>query len=51
MVRRGNVYVVRGPLSGPEVTEDVTYGRHSDMVIFGDWDGRGGQTLGVVRSR
>ncbi|MDY5143974.1 N-acetylmuramoyl-L-alanine amidase [Actinotignum timonense] len=51
VVRRGNVYVVRGPLSGPEVTEDVTYGRHSDMVIFGDWDGRGGQTLGVVRSR
>lgn len=51
VVRRGNVYVVRGPLSGPEVVEDVTYGRHSDMVIFGDWDGQGGQTLGVVRSR
>lgn len=48
-VRRGNVFHLRNALSGGAADVSFTYGRASDEVLVGDWDGDGVDTFGVRR--
>ncbi|MFE1522722.1 N-acetylmuramoyl-L-alanine amidase [Schaalia turicensis] len=49
VVRRGNQYLIRDIRTGQ--AREIYFGRTQDITLFGDWDGRGGQTLGVMRAR
>ncbi|RYQ41235.1 alpha-amylase [Bifidobacterium pseudolongum subsp. globosum] len=48
-VRRGNVFHLRNALSGGAADVSFTYGRASDEVLVGDWDGDGVDTIALRR--
>ncbi|RYQ51449.1 Ig-like domain-containing protein [Bifidobacterium pseudolongum] len=48
-VRRGNVFHLRNALSGGAADVSFTYGRASDEVLVGDWDGDGVDTVMLRR--
>jgi beta-N-acetylglucosaminidase len=48
-VRRGNTYYIKYSLSAGEADLVVPYGRSTDQVLVGDWDGDGVDTLCVRR--
>jgi uncharacterized protein YtpQ (UPF0354 family) len=48
-VRRGNTYYFKNSVSGGDADSVVSYGRASDVVLVGDWDGDGRDTLAVRR--
>ena len=49
VVRRGNRYYFKNSLSGGTADRVVAYGKPSDTVLVGDWDGDGVDTLAVKR--
>ncbi len=48
-VRRGNTYYFKNTLGDGQADKVVQYGRSSDTVLVGDWDGDGQDTLCVRR--
>ena len=48
-VRRGNVFHLRNALSGGAADVSFTYGKASDQVLVGDWDGDGVDTVMLRR--
>ncbi|SDN35716.1 hypothetical protein SAMN04487766_1363, partial [Actinomyces ruminicola] len=42
---RGNTYYISNSLSGGQADATITYGRGTDDVYVGDWDGDGTDTL------
>lgn len=49
MVRRKNTYYIKNTLSPGDADHVVTYGKNTDNVYIGDWDGDGKSTLMVRR--
>lgn len=49
-VRRGNKFYINHTLEGGDADLSFTYGRSSDEVLVGDWDGNGTDTLAMRRS-
>jgi hypothetical protein len=48
-VRRGNAYLLSNSFAGGNADVELTYGRATDEVFVGDWNGDGVDTLGVRR--
>ena len=48
-VRRKNVYYFKNSISGGSADRVIGYGKPSDTVLVGDWDGDGRDTLAVRR--
>ena len=48
-VRRGNVYYLNKSTHGGKADKVVAFGKPSDQVVVGDWDGDGVDTLAVRR--
>lgn len=49
VVVRGNKFLIRDTADGGWASDEVVFGRTSDFVVFGDWDGDGIKTPGIVR--
>ncbi|KAB7790347.1 immunoglobulin-like domain-containing protein [Bifidobacterium leontopitheci] len=48
-VRRGNLYYFKYSISGGAANRTIAYGKPSDTVLVGDWNGDGKDTLVVRR--
>ncbi|MCD8109809.1 MAG: hypothetical protein LUE14_06880, partial [Clostridiales bacterium] len=47
--RRGNVYYIKNSIQPGDADTVITFGRRTDVVLVGDWDGDGTDTLAVRR--
>ncbi|AIE82618.1 hypothetical protein [Actinotignum schaalii] len=45
----GNYYFFKNSLTSGTADMEMSYGRHTDVVFSGDWNGDGRDTLGVNR--
>ncbi|MCD8380048.1 MAG: hypothetical protein LUC95_07015, partial [Lachnospiraceae bacterium] len=48
-VRRGNAYYISNTIKSGNADKVVAYGKATDSVLVGDWDGDGMDTLTVRR--
>ncbi len=49
MLRRGNIFHVKNTLTSSASDESFSYGTAADVVLAGDWNGDGKDTLAVRR--